>query len=106
VLGGDDNWGGDIRVQVNGGDTFDWLGVADGGALDSASLMGFYTQTNALGQLDLLFTVPNGNFAGISGVIVSQAAAVPEPASVGLWAMVGLVGLLGIAWRKSSHRGR
>ena len=91
VLGGDAGWNGDIQVTANGGAAIDWLGVADGGAAGSASLFGFYATTNSLGQLDLDFTVPSGNFAGIAGMIVSFSTA-PEPSTFVL-AAFGLIGL-------------
>ncbi len=99
VLGGDAGWTGDIEVLVNGTETFDWLGVADSDGTDTASLFGFYTQADATGNLDLLFTVPNGNFAGISGLIISSAV-VPEPSSIALWTVLGLLSLLGMGWKR------
>ena len=62
----DAGWNGDLQGRANDGETFDWLGVADGGAAGTASLLGFYTSTDAAGQLKLDFTISAGNFGGIA----------------------------------------
>ena len=66
----------------------------------TASLLGFYTTTDALGRLQLDFSVATGSYAGIAGVIITQA--VPEPSTFLIWSL----GLLGLAWYARRRRTR
>ena len=89
VLGGDGNWISTVDVLVNGTETIDWLGVADNGTTTgTASLLGFYATPDALGELQLDFSIASGNYAGIAGVIITQR--VPEPGTFLLLALGGL----------------
>jgi hypothetical protein len=102
VIGGDENWNGDIAVTANGTSIGTWLNVADNN-VNNGSLFAFDTSTNASGDLTLNFRLINNNHAGISAIIIAgqgaPSAAVPEPASATLFA-AGAMGLLGIVWRK------
>ncbi len=97
VLGGDSNWISEAQLEVNGTTTHDWLGVAENGStVGTASLLGVFGTTDALGQLDLSFTVTDGNFAGIGGIIITLQGpqqVIPEPAT-GTAALFGLSVLL------------
>jgi len=89
VLGGDGGWVSTVNVLVNGTQSVEWLGVAENGStVGTASLLGFYTKTDALGELQLDFSIASGNYAGIAGVIITER--VPEPASFLLLALGGL----------------
>jgi hypothetical protein len=89
VFGGDSGWNGDLEVLVNGTHTANWTTVADSNG-GTASVFGFFAETDALGQLQLDFTVNSGNFAGIGGMLITQR--VPEPSALAL-ASLGLFGL-------------
>jgi len=91
IIGGDSNWNGDLRVLANG-TPMDWTTVANSSS-STASLMGFFATTDPQGRLDLEFSIFAGNYAGISGIIITQD--VPEPLS----ALLVLLGLPALARR-------
>ncbi len=77
LLGGDSNWNGDLLVKANSEIVGTWTSVADSNP-NTGSLYGFFTQVDPQGRLELDFSITAGNFAGISGVILS----VPEPSAL------------------------
>lgn len=91
IIGGDGGWNGDLRVLANGVPA-DWTTVANSSS-STASLMGIFATTDPQGRLDLEFSILAGNYAGISGVIITQD--VPEPLS----AVLLLLGLPALARR-------
>ncbi len=97
MFGGDEGWGADVDILVNGGAIGRWTSIADN-ITSSVSTFGFFAMSNAAGVMLIDLNTVNvggpGNpqFAGISGLIVTQAAAaaVPEPASLSLIGMGAL----------------
>jgi len=87
LLGGDEGWSADLDVFANGDLVARWTTVADTNTT-TGSMFGFYTNADGLGNLTLDLRAINvggaGNpsFAGITGVIISQA--IPEPATMSL----------------------
>lgn len=96
------NWLGDFDVTVNGDSTV-WDVVTDDD-LTTASLLNVVGTTDAAGNLQITLDQingPPGQFAGIAGLTVTQAAAaVPEPSSIALWSLIGVAGLIGFHWRR------
>lgn len=103
VIGGDENWNGDIAVTANGTSVGTWLNVADGN-VNNGSLFAFNTATNALGDLTLKFQLVTNDHAGISAILISgqgvSQGAVPEPTSLLAWLGGGLA-LIGSRRRRS-----
>lgn len=88
LLGGDENWGADLDVFANGQLVGRWTNVADANTT-TGGMFGFYTTADALGSLTLQLQAinvggpGNANFAGLTGVIITQSH-IPEPATVSL----------------------
>ncbi len=99
VIGGDGGWNGDLLVKANGLTVGTWTDVADNNTA-TASLFGFFAKTDSAGQLALEFTVPSGNFAGISGIIITER--VPEPSTIALFAL-GAVALAPLVRRRRAR---
>jgi len=81
---------------VNGSQTVDWMGVAENGSTTgTASLLGFFTTTDAAGQLQLDFSIASGNYAGIGGVILTQQQSliIPEPSTLLVWSLLAALGI-------------
>ena len=87
VIGGDAGWTGDLVVMANGSPVGDWTTVADGNG-NTASLFGFFTTADALGNLQLAFSIAGSSHAAIAAVIVTQR--VPEPGTLVLLGLGGL----------------
>ncbi|MBI1369127.1 MAG: hypothetical protein GC162_10795 [Planctomycetes bacterium] len=89
LIGGDAGWNGDLSITVNGVTLAPlWAGVADG-VTTTASLFGFDARTNALGQLNISLALAAGNFAGVSGILLSTVIPAPAALPAGL-ALMGL----------------
>jgi hypothetical protein len=78
TVGGDQpSWAGPVQVNANGSTVGTWTSTTSGPAL-----YGFETTTDASGHLELDYSVPSGNYAGLAGImILGQAEAVPEPST-------------------------
>jgi hypothetical protein len=88
VIGGDPSWGPtSLLVTANGATVGTWTTAADNN-VDTAAIFGFFTKSTLQGTLTLDFTVASGTYAGIAGLIITEA--VPEP---GTMALLGLGGL-------------
>jgi hypothetical protein len=89
-------------VTANGESAL-WDIVADDNST-TASLLTIFATTDGVGNLQIdidQINGPPGQFAGIAGLTVTQAAqAVPEPASIALWTLLGAVGLIATYWRR------
>lgn len=99
LIGGDGGWNGDLLVKANGQTVGTWTDVADLNTT-TASLFGFFAKTDSLGKLQLDLTIAAGNYAGISGIIITQR--VPEPSTIALFGL-GAVALAPLVRRRRAR---
>jgi hypothetical protein len=80
ILGGDAGWSGDLDVTANDASVGRWMSVSDGNG-GTASTFAFMTATDATGSLKLDFTGVS-HFAGIAGIILTEAVPIPPPGTI------------------------
>lgn len=101
IIGGDSGWAAALNVFANG-DQLVWNTAADGNG-STPSLFGFSTQTDALGDLNLRFTITSGSFAGVGGVMISGLVTpplAPEPTSIAIFGLA-IAAVAGVEfWRR------
>jgi len=79
MFGGHDNWSGTLTVQANNTGPSDiWSSVTSVPTSRSASYV-FTSTTDSSGDLEIDLSIASGNYAGVSGVVVTSGTATPRP---------------------------